>query len=227
MKKILNVMIMTCILAGAANLANAQGTKISEGKVIYDITYPGTELDQNTLAMMPSESTLYFKKEQSRMEMKTGMGNMTTISNAKDESAVTLMDMMGNKMAIKMTKEDMKKEQAKAGNDAKPDVKITGETKDIAGYKCTKAIVTSAGKDKKSYNAWFTKDIEGANTSRQKIEGIDGFLMEFQYEQQGMTMKMSVRSVEKQAVDDAMFKIPDGYKEMTMDDMKKMGAGGR
>ncbi len=224
MKKTLNSLLIAFILTSAAQIATAQTNKISEGKIIYDITYPGTELDQNTMAMMPSDATFYVKKDMSRMEMKMGAGSVISISNAKDGNTTTLMDMMGSKMALKTTKDDVKKAKEKAG---KPEVKITDETKDIAGYKCTKAIVTMTGKEKQTFNVWFTKDIEAKNSTSHQIEGIDGFMMEFEFQQQGITMKMSVRSVESQKVDDAMFKIPDGYKEMSMDDLKKMQGGAR
>jgi GLPGLI family protein len=223
MKKIASFILFTGLLTGAVYAADAQ-TKFSEGKIVFDITYPGTDLDQNMMAMMPTDATIYVKKDMSRMEMKMGMGSMVAISDAKSGTTTTLMDMMGQKIAMKITPDDLKKEKEKSG---KPQVQITDETKDIAGYKCRKAIVTTTtdGKDKYTFNVWFTKDIEAKNSAKNQIEGIDGFMMEFETKQQGMTIKMTAQSVTPQPVDDSMFVIPDGYKQMTMDDMKKMGGG--
>jgi hypothetical protein len=38
-------------------------------------------------------------------------------------------------------------------------------------------------------------------------------------------MKMTAKSVTPGTIDESIFKIPDGYKEMTMDQMKQMQGG--
>src|SRR6185369_2703023 len=104
MKKILSYsLITTCLLFCAANFVHAQ-KKITQGKAIFDITYPGSELDEQTLAMMPAKSTTYFKNQQARDEMKIALGTTVTITNGKTGEMTTLMDMMGNKIAMKYTR---------------------------------------------------------------------------------------------------------------------------
>lgn len=221
MKKLL-LYILLPTLAFCDLAAQAQD-KLSEGKVVFEISYPDVELDQQTMAMLPDESTFYFKHEKSRVEIKMAMGSTVVISDAKTETSTTLMDYMGNKMAINMTKEDVEKEKK---SKTPPTVKMTNETKKIAGYLCTKALIIPEDTTENSpYEVWFTKEIEGKNSFRSSIEGIDGFLMEFKTRQNNLTMKMTCRSVESQKVDDALFVIPTGYKPVTMEDLKNMRGG--
>jgi hypothetical protein len=51
--------------------------------------------------------------------------------------------------------------------------------------------------------------------------------MEYELTQQGMTMRMSVKSVTSEPVDDSNFTIPEGYKETTMEEFQKSMGGGK
>ncbi len=224
MKKIITLFLI--ILSSSFVFAQK---KLTEGKLVFDITYPDADLDANTLAMMPTESTIYFKGQMSRAEIKMQMGNTVAITDGKEGVTTTLMDMMGNKMAIKFTKEDIEKEKKKNGNE-KPDVKITDETKTIAGYLCKKAVITTKNSNDKTttMNIWFTKDIAAPNSMRSgasNYEGLDGFMMEFETKMNSLTMKMTCRSAEQTTVENSMFVIPEGYKTMTMDEMKNSFGG--
>ena len=51
--------------------------------------------------------------------------------------------------------------------------------------------------------------------------------MEYEIAKQGVKMRMSVKSVSKENVDDSKFAIPTGYTEMNQEQMMKaMGGGG-
>jgi GLPGLI family protein len=202
------------------SLSSVAQKTISEGKIVFEITYPDVELDQQTMAMLPDASTFYFNSKKSRVEVKMAMGSTIMISDLDSQKFVTLMDIMGNKMALTLTKEDIDKEK---NSKPKPTVQVTRDTKVIAGHLCTKAIITPADTtESMPYEVWFTKDILAKNSFRSNIEGIDGFLMEFRTRQNNMTMKMTCKSVTEQKVDDSMFIIPEGYKPVTMEDLKSM-----
>jgi GLPGLI family protein len=198
---------------------------ISSGKIIFEITYPESQLDENTMAAMPSESVMLFKDDKVRVDVSMAMGKTTVISDNKTGNGTMLMDMMGNKIAMKIDKNEIVKQKGIAG---KPKVELTNETKSIAGYNCKKAIVTINvnGSDKK-FDAWFTNELRIKNSPSSQIEGIDGFLMEFYNNQNGMNMKMTAKSVEAMNVSDDSFIIPDGYQYKTMEELKSMGRGGR
>jgi GLPGLI family protein len=220
--------LVTFLLIISSSFVFGEG-KLTEGKLIFDITYPESDLDQKTLAMLPSESVIYFKGQLSRAEIKMPMGNTIAITDGNAGTTTTLMDMMGNKMAIKLTKEDIEKEKAKLGNE-KPEIKITDETRSIAGYTCKKAIITIKKADEKPIimNIWFTKEISAPNSMHSgaiNYEGLDGFMMEFETKLNSLTMKMTCRSAEQTSVEDSVFIIPDGYKITTMEELKNSMGG--
>ena len=224
MKRFLNT------LAALALLLNAQHSiaqeKLKEGKITFEITINNAEeMNDQMLAMMPKEMTVYFKDGKSRGEMDMMGGKVVSITDSKAGETISCMDIMGKKQAIKTTKADAEKEKAKMGD---YDVKITDETKDIAGYKCKKAVITY--KDKKdasgSMDVWFTNELEASNSEKYSWKGIDGYMMEFAVDQRGMSMKFSCTEVKKESVSDDMFKIPEGYTVMTQDEMMKQYGGG-
>lgn len=221
MKKII-AFVFTAILFLNNTCVFAQ-KKLTEGKVVFEITYPDVEMDQQTMAMLPDKSTVYFKNEKSRVEVYMAMGSTIVISDGKEQTTTTLMDMMGNKFAIHMTKDEIEKDKKNKENNT---VKITDKTKEIAGYTCKMAIVTPEDTTEVApYEVWFTDQVGASNSFRSNIKGIDGFLMEFKTRQNNMTMNMTCKSVKDEKVEDDMFVIPEGYKMMTMDELRGMMGG--
>ena len=221
-----NLLIVILFLIVENSLAQNTKHQVSSGKIIFDITYPETQLDEKTMANLPTESVMFFKNDKVKIDVNMPMSKTTIISDNKTGEGTMLLDMMGNKWAIKMNKEQLLKE--KETTNGKPKVELTHESKVIAGYNCTKAIITINTKlGEKSFDAWFTKDLKVKNSFSSQIEGIDGFLMEFYNTQNAMNMKMTARSVEPMEVADSEFSIPDGYQQKTMDELKGMGRGGK
>lgn len=222
MKKII-LSVLSILLVLHLNSASAQ-EKIKEGKIIFEISINNAEeMNDQVLAMMPKEMTVYFKDDHSRGEMDMMGGQVVTITDGKAGETISCMDLMGKKQAIKTTREDAEKEKEKMGD---YEVKVTDDTKDIAGYKCKKALVTYKDKpDAAPLEVWFTNEIEASNSQKYAWKGIDGFMMEFSVEQRGMGMKFSCTEVKKQKVDDDMFKIPEGYTVMTQEEMMKQYGG--
>lgn len=216
--------LAVCLFASTA-VAFAQ--KSFEGKIVYEMSFPGMEIPPDQAAMMPKEMVIMIKNKKSRVEMQMGMGmNQITISDGDKKEATMLMDMMGNKMAIKMTEADMKKKSEKEGPE--PEVKQTNETKTIAGYSCKKAIITGKGKDGEEYTmpVWYTEEL-GANPqwNNSQMKGIKGVMLEYEMKQQGMGMKFTAKTVSKESVPDSKFVVPDGYKQMTMEEFQKSMGG--
>ena len=198
--------------------------KLKEGKITFEISVTNAEeMNDQMLAMMPKEMVVYFKGDHSRGEMDMMGGKVISITDKKSGETISCMDIMGKKQAIKTTKEDADKEKADLGE---YDVKLTDESKVIAGYKCKKAIITFKDKEKgDSMDVWYTNELEATNSSKYTWKGIDGFMMEFTVQQKGMGMKFSCTEVKKQAVSDDMFKIPEGYTVVTQEEMKKQFGG--
>jgi hypothetical protein len=220
MKTYLKTAIAVVAIMMTMTGAHAQ-TKLDEGSIVFELTLTDNDLDPQVASMMPKEMTMVFKGDKSKTEMKMSIGTFTIIYDAKAKTLSTLMDMMGQKMVMKLTEEDMEKQK---GKEKKTTIKYLDDTKMICGFNCHKAEVTVEGEKDKQI-VYYTKDIVAKNANAMKggLKGIDGFPMEYVMDMQGIGTKMTAKSINKDKIDESVFKIPAEYKEMSADDMKKMG----
>ena len=158
-----------------ASLLNAQA-QVKEGSVTYSVAVEGIPPEQASM-MKGMEFTLSFKEKKSRAEFSSAMMNTITVSD--DDGSLTLMDGMGQKSFIKMSKADLEKESKK-----NPDPKITyvEESKTIAGYECKKALIEV--KDQKGETqkliAWYCEKIPYNSSGRMgQMKGLKGAPLEF------------------------------------------------
>jgi len=217
---------MKKILLTAAAIVGmfAAQAQIKEGSVTYTVSVDGLPPEQASM-MKGMELSMSFKDKKSRAEFTMAMGTTTTVSD--DDGSLTLMDMMGQKSYIKMTKADIEKETKKS---AEPKITYTEEKKTIAGYECKKAIVEV--KDQKGetqkLNAWFTEKLPNNSAGRMggQFKGLKGAPLEFETTQGPMKMKMTATKVSLSPVADSQFKVStEGYTEVKPEDMQKMRGG--
>ena len=216
-----NKSILLLTLVGIAAMSFIGKLPEFEGKIVYSISYE--DLPEEYAAytsMMPKESTIYIKGEKTRVEQSTGMGSTITIIDNKAKTGYICMDMMGNKMAFKM---DAKTFDDNSNANEKPEVTYSNETKTIAGYTCKKAEIKSKDAEEPMV-VWFTEEIPTFKSKDFKY--INGFPMEYQVKNGGMTMLMTATTISKEKVSDTYFKIPSGYTEKSMQDMESMFGGG-
>jgi hypothetical protein len=123
-----------------------------------------------------------------------------------------------------------------SANDAKVDVKNTGDKKTISGFSCTKFVITQDGQDKMTL--WVTKDVSGFDALRKDWEEfsrrmmamnpmggkglgeafkkIDGFPIQTDM---GQGMTSTVTKIEKKTAPASEFEVPAGYKKVKSDMM--------
>ncbi len=209
-------------------LVNAQ-PRITEGKLFYDISYKGLSNElKNKEHLLPHDASLYFKNEKCRIEMGAGQfGKNTTIVDKKKGETIALLNIYGKKFAIRKSDSEMVEVRNSLKTDtAISDVKIEiiEEYKTIAGYKCQKAIIkkTSRGLSKQS-DCWFTKEIPPYNTQNDEaFKLIDGFLMQFNIQEEQLSMTMTVKMVHPIPMDDKLFEIPNDYQLVTEKELTRV-----
>lgn len=189
-------------------LCNSITAQVTEGKITYSLEFPDLDIPAAQKAFLPSESITYFKDGKSRSETSAGMG-MKSITISTPQEVIVLLDMMGDKKAVRKNLNN---------SDKSSSIKVTDEERKIAGYICHKAIVSEGGEDK--VEVWFTKDIVGGGTWGGSFDKIKGAPMEFAIDNKGMKMKMTALSVSAEKVDSKMFEVPKGYKEMTEEELR-------
>jgi GLPGLI family protein len=217
-------LIATIVLCYAIVPATAQKT-FSEGRIIFSIEYPEAEIPDQHLAMLPTEMVMYVKKDKSRMEMSMGMGMSTVvIIDNKARTSTTLMDIMGNKMATRVTEEEVLKEYQ---NQKPIKVQHTDETREIAGYQCKKAIIIdSAGEESELFYCDQIR-LDGGNWSHPHYKDINGLPLKYTTKEGGFKMHITAKKVIEEKVADSKFVIPSEYKIMTKEEIQRMFGGGQ
>jgi len=216
---------LTFILLFLVSAALVAG-KPFDGVITYKISYPDSKFSEAQLNMFPKVMTVSVKGSKARTEMNVGGGTTVEILDYVAKTKVALINMMGQKFAIKQTAQEIEKENALQ---PKGTVSVTNETKSIAGYNCKKAIVTSDEDGVKStFEVWFTEEIGGkdANFDNPLYKDINGVMLEFLIKTPQITMKLSATSVEKKAVSAKDFEIPTDYTLTTQEELKSKFGGG-
>jgi GLPGLI family protein len=210
-------LFLTALFAATTIGAYAQ---MFEGKVTYGIEYVALPAQMKGMeAMLPEEMSTSLKGDMVRVEQNMAMGmKQITLVNNKTNKVNMLLDMMGRKMNVEMTADDLDKKEKKA----KPEIKYMDGTKTIAGYVCKKAEVTY-DQAANPVTIYYTEELP-AKASRE-FKGLKGYPLEYEISQQGMTMRMSAKKVEKATLPASDFEVPAGFEKMTMDQLTKMMGG--
>lgn len=205
--------------------ATSSAQRAFEGMITYKITYPDNKFTESQMAMFPKILTVSVKGEKSRTDIQTGMGNTIEISDYTSKTKTTLLDMMGQKYAIRSSWAEIQKEMAA---EPKGQVQVTGETKMIAGYRCKKAIVTANDKGTKlTYEVYYSSELgpKSSNFDKPMYTDIDGVLLEFSMKTPQFTMKFTATSVEKKSISPKEFEIPSDYTITTREELKSKFGG--
>ena len=226
MKKVF--IVYAALLAFAFfSLNNACAGKPFEGVITYKITYPANKYSESQMAMFPKVLTVSIKGSKSRTDLQVGGMNTVEITDYDTKSKVALLNLMGQKYAIKQSSADIEKEMAGEGT---PTVELSGEIKKIAGYNCKKAIVTMNNDGiKTTFEVYYSDELGSklANFDNPVYKDIDGALLEFVLKNRDVNMKFTATSIEKKNLPAKDFEIPSDYVLTTQEELKsKFGGGG-
>jgi len=190
---------------------------ITEGKVNYKVD--AKSLDPAVAQFLQNLSmVVYFSGDKLRVDMNMGLlGTTTTISDGKTGKTLTLMNMMGNKLAVNEMPEEAKELQWTVEN--------TGAVKTIAGHECRKTLLKT---DQVNLVYYVTDQIASPKIKSEfQLDKLDGFPLEMQMNNNGLSFTMIATSVVPQAVPASTFslEIPSGYELMSPEDMLQMLGG--
>jgi GLPGLI family protein len=208
------------LLFSAAGLAGQAQKKISELTLVYDAKVTtGNAEPKMADAFDGATTTIYLKGNMSRSEMASALFSSTTVHDAKTSAAVVLREVSGQKLLIRMTPSDWKEKNARYEGIT---FKNTGETKEIAGYKCIKAEAKM--NDGSTFTVYYTPDIVPENKEYDyHFKNLNGLPLEYELTQRNLTIRYTVSRINMNPVPASKFDIPtSGYREMTFDESKNM-----
>lgn len=210
--------LLSFLLLTVIKIATAQ----TSGQIAYKMDFSSDNPDMAMATSMMEGSTmdLFFMPGKAKVDVKMGaFMDMNTVTDVKADKALMLMSMMGSKIAVET-------KLSKADKEAKPEVKakLTTETKEIIGFKCTKATIQT--EDGKELVIWFTTQLNASLVGLEQFAniGVNGVPLEFAVEQNGMNITFVATKFEKK-VDEKIFSltIPEGYTLMSEEELEKMG----
>lgn len=198
------------------------GSKPFEGVITFSISYPDSDFDAQTLSVLPKTATMIIKDNMFKMNMNIPGGKQSNVFDLKDKSGYVLLDMMGQKLAIRTDAQAYKDESS----NIETEVTFSDETKEIAGYECKKAIIKVTDKESGenySMNVFYTDEIEMpyTNSSKPIFEDIPGVLFEFDIHNKQINLSFSAISVKEMKIKDEVFKFPKEYTIKTEEEIRK------
>jgi hypothetical protein len=203
--------------------------QLNEGHIKFEMEVSATnpEMEMAVGMMQGSTMNLFFSDQDLHSELSMGaMMTISTIVLGKSGDVMILMDGMMGKKAIPTTLEDVLK-NTESKEISPMDLELLDETKEIAGYLCKKAVLTNEDGDEMV--TWYTEEIK-VNTQGQSYHNaeIPGFPLQFTQGANGLIMTITAIEIEegiskKEKKELFSSKVPDGYTEMTPEDLNKMG----
>ncbi len=224
-KTIIRLLVIIVILSVSNTVDAQKKSKPFTGTINFEIKFEGRELDPNEEAQMPTDVKITYGKTHNKTEQISAMGSVVSINDKETMSSVILFDMMGQKMAIKSTKEETEKALIEDYGKFEKIV-LLDETKTIAGYKCNKAEVYY---NENIMTVYYTNEIKvtNPNATNAMFKDIKGVLLEFTQPtgDKELTMKIVAKEVNKGRIKKSIFSISSDYQEITKEEFKNMIGG--
>jgi GLPGLI family protein len=225
-KQIYSLSILLVIFFVLSLNVNAQKkVKPFKGYVKYEISYEG-EIDAQQKQQMPKEQLVYMMGAKSKIVLKMPMGEQQILLDGENMEMTIVFsnNASGKGFAIKTEKEEVEKSLSEA---PKVEIKVTQETKEIAGYTCKKAEVIQEVDGEEIISViYYTEDINVDNpnwfTEHKDIKGV---IFEYSQTSNDITSTYKAVVVKKGKVKDATFKIPVDYKILTEEEAAALFGG--
>ncbi len=226
-----SILIMAAVFASTTFKPNVSNpASFSAGSVVFTTEVKadsGSAMEDQAQMMDGMEMTMKFKGKKFRMDVNMAMMK-TNIITKDGEEIYMLLNGMGQKMAIKCAKKDLKKLSKLKGETKTETYVATTETKKILGYSCKKYTSTTEVDGKKYINViWTTEAITAsAELMNSSNEGLKGFPLETFSYNKGLKSHMLATKVSKDVPADTDFEVPAGYDVKTIDELMQSMPGG-
>lgn len=198
---------------------------ITEGFISYSID---VETDQAAAALLTVGSSLEVAFKGNYMKavarVAGGSNTVSVVADHKNQTGITLMDILGEKKGVKLTKDRFEKAKTDMDKLGENPMRVTDETKTIAGYTCKKVLM----KHKESganVILYLTDEINPKNDpfAQLLISEVKGFPLGIVIRKDETTVKIMADKVTNRAPSDSAFSmsIPSDYTLTTFEELEK------
>ena len=206
-----------CLMAAIP--LNAQ-KKVSELTMVYDYSVTPQSGASRPDASVKATHTVYIKGTKSRSEMTDALFSSTTIYDATTGLAVILKEVSGQKLLIHLSSANWQERSMPYDG---IQFQNTKETKEIAGYRCIKAVGTT--KSGSVITVYYTTDIVPENRDYDpQFRSLDGLPLEYELTNGNLKIKYTISRINLNPVPASKFDLPksgSGYREMNYEESKK------
>lgn len=208
-----NIFIYLSLALCLVGLQSSNSTDGFEGEITFEIEYISVPADMKPMeSMLPKKMTMHLKDGKTRIDQGMMGGKQIIIVDPSTEKVHVLINLMGQKMHM-----ETPVNEHESKNNATMKYVYKSEYKDVAGYKCQRVEATSS--DGHSMVIYVTEEFA---VNHFEFDGLKGFPLEYQVNQQGMELSMKALSLKETAIDDSQFEIPSGYNKVDPNMFKGM-----
>lgn len=205
MRKLFPVVVVVCL---ALIVSCCGKSKIPEGEINYEVTYPYMEVTGLMSAILPKEMTITFKDTKMKTSIKRGrIFSTDVITDEADNSIEMRLDFGDKKYFCVLTEEEVK-----SLIDTQPNYTITAteEADSIFGMWCKKYTV-SCEDSLQPADAWFTEDLAVQNGGWfSAYMDLVGMPVIYDVERYGMMMHVAAVSFkEREVKEDEFIRDPE------------------
>jgi hypothetical protein len=210
--------VLLCCGLLALGRAGAQKS-VSELTLVYDYSARPADDSVRKDSAQNATYTVYIKGNKSRSEMTSPFFSSTTLFDVNTGFGVILREVNGQKLLIRMNPDNWTERNRMYDGII---YKNTTETKEIAGYKCIKAVgQTRFGA---LITVYFTREIIPENRQYDPIfRNLEGLPLEYELANGNARIRYRIARINLNPVPVSKFDVPSsGYREMNYEDSKKM-----
>ena len=204
---------------GNGEVESNEKPPISEGVVSFSITYPYFK-DDFMVVLMPDVMTMEFKNNVYKNTVtKGGLFSTTIISDCNKQEMFMTLDFGSKQLYTKLDKGMVDTVLLKRF--AIPTLIEVDNLDSIAGYHCSKFMaVYETLNDGYDCEVYSTKKIKIENSNWcNHFHSMEDVLLGYEAEQYGLVMRFMADSVSAKKVSDDAFKVPAGFKEVSLEQM--------
>jgi len=213
---ILAITVISCSEGGAFK------KHITEGVIVYDVTYPELDSDNLMLEMLPNEMKMTFKDDKFKSQLKTGAGivEMTVIANGEQKLLHNMIKLFNDRYVLTLDEDDA----LKFTNVIPPfQINYIDGVDTIAQAVCNRILIDFGAAKNESYIFAFTDEIalKSPNwcTPYHEIEVV---LLDYRVENYGMNMRLRATSISSEEVDDSEFIVDERYQSLSVSEFNEL-----
>ncbi len=223
LEKRLSTLILIFCLVFITSMAVAQ--RPFKGRIIYNITYAGSNIDLAELQELPNQSVILTKNNLVRNEM-TGENaslNQIKISDANTGEVSTMLEILREKYVVTRSAQDI---QTALRNMPQPELEFTNQTREILGYTCRRVIarVTDDMGVEHESDIYYTDEIPGeAFNFDSPYHEIPGLMLEYELRVGPLNIQYEAQSVRRRwIVGGRNFFVTRDYERVTYNELRQM-----